>query len=61
MEPGKRQELNRKSAARAGGEPRAEAEHFYRCPACDQLVDMRKLGDVFHHEATGHAQIPPDA
>ena len=35
-----------------------EAEHFYICDACGQAVDMRKLGDVLHHEEPGHDPLP---
>ena len=35
-----------------------EAEHFYICEACGQAVDMRRLGDVLHHEAEGHERLP---
>ena len=33
-----------------------EAEHFYVCPECGSAVDMRRLGDVFHHEEPGHSK-----
>lgn len=36
----------------------SEREHFYSCPKCGQAVDMRRLGDVFHHEAAEHDPIP---
>lgn len=45
---------------RVGGEPANEAEHFYTCAACGQAVDMRDLGQVFHHEEDGHKPIPLD-
>ena len=35
-----------------------EREHFYQCKACGQMVDMRRLGYVFHHEEEGHAPLP---
>lgn len=38
-----------------------EIDHFYICVACGQAVDMRRLGDVFHHEDEGHEPIPSDA
>ena len=38
--------------------PEDEAEHFFACPACGQLVDMRRLGDVLHHEREGHKPLP---
>lgn len=46
---------------RVGGEPENEAEHFYKCAACGQSVDMRDLGAVFHHEEQAHAPITADA
>lgn len=39
---------------REGPEPDDESEHFYVCAACGQAVDMRDLGQVFHHEKVGH-------
>jgi hypothetical protein len=33
-----------------GAQPRDEAEHFIRCPACDGWIDCRDLGQVFEHE-----------
>jgi hypothetical protein len=41
-----------------GPEPSDEREHYLRCPTCGQAVDMRKLGDIFHHEEPGHKPIP---
>lgn len=35
-----------------------EADNFYACPSCGQLVDMRRLGDVLHHEEEGHKPLP---
>lgn len=49
-------ELNAITARRAGGEPDDEAEHFYRC-GCGEAVDMRRLGDVLHHEQPGHRPL----
>lgn len=43
------------------GDHEDEAAHFYRCEACGQAVDMRRLGDVFHHEEADHEPIPADA
>ncbi len=34
-----------------------EADHFYVCQACGQAVDMRRLGDVLHHEDDDHGPI----
>lgn len=31
-----------------------EADHFYQCIACGQMVDMRDFGQVFNHEEDGH-------
>jgi hypothetical protein len=39
-------------------EPEVESAHFYTCKACGQAVDKRPLGDVFHHEGSGHEPIP---
>jgi hypothetical protein len=35
-----------------------EADHFYRCSGCGQMVDRRRLGDVLHHEEPAHAPLP---
>lgn len=35
-----------------------EADNFYNCEACGQAVDMRDLGEVFHHEEAGHKPLP---
>jgi bifunctional non-homologous end joining protein LigD len=35
-----------------------EAQHVYRCDACGQDVDRRRLGDVLHHEEPDHQPIP---
>lgn len=35
-----------------------EVEHFYICEACGQAVDMRRLGDVLHHEKADHDPLP---
>ena len=43
---------------RLGGDPEDEREHFYVCPSCGQAVDMRDLGQVFHHEAPDHEPLP---
>ena len=43
-----------------GPEVTSEADHFYVCAACKQAVDMRDLGQVFHHEEPGHQPIPND-
>lgn len=56
-----RQELNATRVERMTGGPADESVHFYVCKACGQAVDKRRLGDVFHHEETGHEPIPPNA
>lgn len=38
-----------------------EHEHFFVCAACGQAVDMRDLGQVFHHEEQGHKALQLDA
>ncbi len=38
----------------------SEADHYYVCSSCKQAVDMRDLGQVFHHEEVGHAPLPND-
>lgn len=38
-----------------------EADHFYVCASCGQAVDMRRLGDVFHHEGPGHSRLETDS
>ena len=42
------------------GEPPEEADHFIRCPSCNQLIDLRDFGQVLHHEEPGHEPIPPE-
>ena len=56
-----REELNALRSEGDGGEPSDEREHFYVCKACGQAVDMRRLGDVFHHEEPDHKPIPADS
>lgn len=34
-----------------------ELDNFYTCKACGQCVDMRNLGQVFHHEESGHKPL----
>ena len=43
---------------RVGGDTEEEREHFYVCPTCNQAVDQRDLGQVFHHEVPGHKPLP---
>jgi predicted RNA-binding Zn-ribbon protein involved in translation (DUF1610 family) len=35
-----------------------EASHFQLCPECGQAIDLRRLGDVFHHDEPEHAPLP---
>lgn len=47
---------------RIGGPPVVtEADHFYTCEVCKQAVDMRQLGQVFHHEQPEHQPLPLDS
>lgn len=45
---------------REAGEPADEAKHFFLCKARQQLVDMRDLAVVFHHEDLGHEPLPAE-
>ena len=45
---------------REGGDPENEIDNFYTCKACGQSVDMRDLGQVFHHEDKDHKPISLD-
>lgn len=38
-----------------------EVEHYFNCRACGQAVDMRDLGQVFHHEELNHQPHSLDA
>jgi hypothetical protein len=42
---------------RIDGDPVDESEHFYKCSKCGQAVDMRDLGQVFHHEEADHKPL----
>ena len=42
-------------------EVESEIDHFYRCSACGQSVDMRDLGQVFHHETDRHKPLRMDS
>ena len=53
-----RAELNARSVS-APDLPR-DADHLYACPACAEIVDRRRLGDVLWHEEAGHEVIPPE-
>lgn len=46
---------------REDGGPENEEENFYICADCGQAVDMRDLGQVFHHEDIGHEPVDLDA
>ena len=46
---------------REGGDPENELDNFYQCAKCGQSVDMRDLGQVFHHEEDGHTKIDFDS
>ena len=46
---------------RIDGDPKGESEHFYICAHCGQAVDMRDLGQVFHHEEVDHKPIVTDS
>lgn len=39
-------------------EVEVELDHFYTCKSCKQWVDMRNLGEVFHHEEINHKPLP---
>jgi hypothetical protein len=38
--------------------PVEEEMYFYTCKQCGKAVDMRELGQVFHHEVLGHQRLP---
>lgn len=42
--------------AAAANEESADETHFYKCRACDEMVDKRQLDDVLFHE--DHKQRP---
>lgn len=46
---------------REGGNPANEEDNFYVCLKCGQAVDMRDLGQVFHHEEPDHKPISQDS
>jgi hypothetical protein len=33
-------------------------DHFEPCPACGQMIDLRDLAAVLHHEDAGHEPLP---
>lgn len=47
--------------SREGGDPENELDNFYTCAECEQAVDMRDLGQVFHHEELNHEPIDADS
>lgn len=36
----------------------SEWDHFMACRACGQLIDLRDLAAVMHHETPGHRPQP---
>jgi uncharacterized C2H2 Zn-finger protein len=46
---------------RHGAPEKHEGEHFHRCPACGQAVDLRDLRQVIRHEQPGHAPLNLDS
>lgn len=56
---GLRQDLNSLLGKRVGTQPTDEREHFYGCPACGQMVDMRRLGDVCTTRKKAMSPSPP--
>lgn len=44
--------------ARSDQAEHVERVHFFSCGACKQLIDMRDLDAVFHHEVAGHSPLP---
>ncbi|MFL5240318.1 MAG: hypothetical protein ACJ8EL_22535 [Rhizomicrobium sp.] len=56
------EELNAQSPGEpVGWEPKSELDHFFRCEKVRADVDMRRLGDVIHHEEPFHEPIPQNA
>lgn len=37
-----------------------EEDHFYQCHICGQMVDMRHLGEVVHHNQPDHERLKDD-
>jgi hypothetical protein len=58
MDKAERDRLNGTETAPTGPPP---SSHRFKCEACGQIVDMRRLGDMMHHAEDGHEPIPPDA
>lgn len=46
---------------RHDGKPLREADHFYACRSCGQVVDKRDLRQVIWHEQPGHQRLVMDA
>lgn len=40
-------------------EPVDEVFHLMACRDCGQLIDLRDLSAVVHHESMGHGRLPP--
>lgn len=57
MSPDSRERLNQLTAS-SEDQVRTELDHFLLCPGCGQAIDLRRLGDVFHHDEPGHAPLP---
>lgn len=43
---------------RIGLHDRSKECNYYICDECGQAVDMRNLGEVFHHKDAGHKPLP---
>ncbi|SFP97825.1 hypothetical protein SAMN03159463_05297 [Mesorhizobium sp. NFR06] len=46
---------------RHGNEPSDERDHFHKCGACGQMIDLRDLRQVIWHEKPGHEPLELDA
>ncbi|RUV07433.1 hypothetical protein EOA79_04510 [Mesorhizobium sp. M1A.F.Ca.IN.020.03.2.1] len=42
-------------------EPSDERDHFHKCGACGQTIDLRDLRQVIWHERPGHEQLEMDS
>lgn len=55
---GERESLNTTQGLLVDGpQPATEADYFYRCEVCGQMVDERRLGDVLHHDQPVHKRL----
>jgi len=54
-----RKRLNQLTASSDDVVP-GEADHFAVCLECGQALDLRRLGDVVHHDEPDHAPLPVD-